>query len=85
MIARCNYYLIPEFLEFTKSRVHNLSSPVLEYQLPGLNAGDYWCLCALRWQEAHAAGFAPPIKSESTHARTLEFIELEILNKYFIP
>lgn len=72
-----------EFLEFTKLQGNDLSTPVPEYQFPGLKAGDGWCLCALRWKEAEKAGVAPLIKPESTHEKTLELIELEVLRKYF--
>ena len=40
-----------EFLEFTKSKGNDLSTPRPEYQFPGLTAGDGWCLCAIRWKE----------------------------------
>lgn len=68
-----------EFLEFTKSRGNNLSSPVPEYNFPGLNPGDGWCLCALRWKEAYEAGLAPPVKLEATHQKALQYIPLEAL------
>ena len=68
-----------EFLEFTKSRGNDLSSPNPQYNFLGLKAGDFWCLCALRWLEAYEAGVAPKIKLESTNIKALEFIDLEIL------
>ena len=74
-----------EFLAFTKSRGNDLITPRPEYQFPGLKAGDGWCLCALRWKEAFAAGVAPPIKPASTHEKVLEFINREDLEKYYIP
>ena len=46
------------FLEFSKSRGNDLSTPVPEFGFPGLKAGDRWCLCAPRWQEAFEAGQA---------------------------
>jgi uncharacterized protein (DUF2237 family) len=66
-----------EFLQFTKSMGNDLSTPVPEYQFPGLKAGDRWCLCALRWLEACRAGVAPPIVPEATNEKTLEFIGLQ--------
>ena len=44
-----------EFLEFSKSRGNDLSTPIPELGFPGLNPGDRWCLCAPRWQEAFEA------------------------------
>ena len=49
-----------EFLAFSKSKGNDLSTPIPEYHFPGLKAGDRWCLCAARWQEAFEAGMAPP-------------------------
>ena len=71
-----------EFLEFTKSRGNDLSTPVPEYQFPGLRAGDGWCLCALRWIEAYEAGVAPPVKVQSTHIKALEYISKETLEDF---
>ena len=73
-----------EFLEFTKSRGNDLSTPRPEFQFPGLKAGDGWCLCALRWKEAYEAGVAPPLKPEATHAKALEFVQKEELEKHYI-
>tara|TARA_B110000503_G_C7079627_1_gene384576 strand:+ start:383 stop:766 length:384 start_codon:yes stop_codon:yes gene_type:complete len=73
-----------EFLEYTKSKGNNLSTPIPAYQFPGLKEGDFWCLCALRWKEALMAGKAPKVKLEATHEKTLEFISLEELKKHAI-
>ena len=71
-----------EFLEFSRSRGNDLSTPRPEYRFAGLKDGDRWCLCALRWKEALAAGVAPAVVLESTHARALEFVTLEQLQEY---
>lgn len=71
-----------EFLQFTKSRGNNLSSPVPEFNFPGLKAGDGWCLCALRWKEAFKAGVAPAVKLESTHEKALQYISLADLKTH---
>jgi uncharacterized protein (DUF2237 family) len=71
-----------EFLEFTKSRGNDLQTPRPMYDFPGLNAGDSWCLCALRWREAHEAGVAPPVKLQATHEKALKYIPLETLKTY---
>lgn len=52
------------------------------YDFPGLKAGDKWCLCALRWLEAHEAGRAPLVVLEATHEKALKYIPLEVLKKY---
>ena len=71
-----------EFLEFSRSRGNDLSTPRPEYRFAGLQDGDRWCLCALRWKEALAAGVAPAVILECTHARALEFVTLEQLQEY---
>ncbi|MBD2771320.1 DUF2237 family protein [Iningainema tapete] len=71
-----------EFLEFTKSRGNDLSTPHPEYQFPGLKPGDRWCLCASRWKEALDAGVAPPVVLSATHPRALEVVSLDELKKH---
>ena len=73
-----------EFLAFSKSRGNDLSTPVPQFRFPGLKAGDRWCLCVLRWKEAFEAGLAPKIVLESTHISTLEFVDLEDLQRHSI-
>ena len=71
-----------EFLEFSKERGNDLSTPRPEYQFKGLKDGDRWCLCAARWKEAYDFGFAPRIYLRKTHKKTLEIVKLEILKEY---
>ncbi|MFN6470042.1 MAG: DUF2237 family protein [Nostoc sp. SerVER01] len=76
--------LTQEFLEFTKSRGNDLSTPVPEFNFPGLKPGDRWCLCASRWKEALDAGVAPPVILSGTHPRALEVVSLEVLKQHGI-
>ncbi len=71
-----------EFLKFSKSRGNDLSTPIPSYQFPGLNDGDQWCLCVLRWKEALEAGCAPQVNLNATHISALEFVELEDLQAH---
>lgn len=71
-----------EFLEFSRQRGNDLTTPMPQYQFPGLQPGDFWCLCLGRWVEAYHAGCAPRVKLQATHASVLEFIDLEILSRY---
>lgn len=73
-----------EFLAFSRSRGNDLSTPIPEYQFPGLKPGDRWCLCAQRWQEAFEAGMAPQVCMEATHMLTLEFVDLENLREHAV-
>jgi uncharacterized protein (DUF2237 family) len=50
------------FLDFSKSRGNDLSTPQPEFGFPGLKPGDRWCLCATRWQEAFEASQAPRVE-----------------------
>jgi len=68
-----------EFLEFSLSQGNDLMTPRPAYQFPGLQPGDQWCLCALRWKEAFDAGVAPPVVLESTNERALHYATLDQL------
>ena len=57
------------FLRFSASRGNDLMTPRAGF--PGLKDGDRWCLCVSRWEEARAAGCAPPVVLEATNAAAL--------------
>ena len=71
-----------EFLEFSKSRGNDLSTPNPLYQFAGLQPGDRWCLCAARWKEAFDAGCAPQVVLEATHLSAIEVATLEELQEH---
>ena len=73
-----------EFLEFSKSRGNDLSTPVPQYDFPGLKPGDHWCLCAGRWLEACEAGKAPKVNLEATNAAALAIVPLRALQEHAI-
>ena len=70
-----------EFLEFSKSRGNDLSTPVPEFGFPGLKPGDRWCLCAPRWQEALQAKRAPRVVLRATHEGALTYCSLADLKR----
>ena len=72
------------FLEFSKSRGNDLTTPRPEYNFPGLSPGDRWCLCALRWKEAWEEGLAPAVILEACDEAALRYITLEILKDFAI-
>ncbi len=76
--------LTADFLNFSQQMGNDLSTPRPEFNFPGLNPGDRWCLCAQRWLQAYEAGAAPKVYIRSTHLRTLEVIELNLLKKYAV-
>ncbi len=71
-----------EFLEFSRQVGNDLSTPIPEYGFPGIEPGDRWCLCAVRWIEALEADMAPQVVLEATHESALELISLEDLEAY---
>ncbi|MGO9786967.1 MAG: DUF2237 family protein [Stellaceae bacterium] len=73
-----------EFLEFSKSRGNDLSTPLPAFGFAGLKPGDRWCLCAPRWQEALEAGRAPRVVLRATHQGALDYCALADLKKHAI-
>ena len=71
-----------EFLEYSRFRGNDLSTPMPRYGFPGVNPGDRWCLCAARWLEAYNSGMAPKVYLKRTHQRALEIVPLELLRKF---
>ena len=71
-----------EFLKFSKAAGNDLSTPLPQFNFPGLKEGDKWCLCALRWKEALQYNYAPKVVLEATHEKTLDVMVLNDLIKY---
>ena len=71
-----------EFLQYSKWRGNDLSTPVPEMGFPGLKPGDRWCLCASRWKEAYDDGAAPKLILAATHESMLEHVDFEKLKPY---
>jgi len=72
------------FLEFSKSRGNDLSTPIPEFGFPGLKPGDRWCLCAPRWQEALEAGQAPRVVLRATHEAALSHCSFDDLKRFAV-
>lgn len=70
------------FLEFSRARGNDLTTPMPAYGFPGLKPGDRWCLCASRWKEALDAGVAPRVFLRSTHKKTLQHVSLSVLEEH---
>jgi uncharacterized protein (DUF2237 family) len=71
-----------EFLEFSVQAGNDLVTPNPEWDFPGLQPGDQWCVCVERWKQALEAGAACPVVLEATHISTLEFVTLEELQEH---
>ena len=72
--------LTDDFLQYTKSKGNNLSTPRPGF--PGLKAGQNWCLCASRWEEARRAGKAPPVLLSATDKSAMKFNKLKTYKHY---
>ena len=73
-----------EFLEFSRRKGNDLSTPAPEYGFEGVKPGNSWCLCAARWLEAYKAGKAPKVYLTRTHQRTLEVVPFELLKQFAV-
>jgi uncharacterized protein len=71
-----------EFLAFSRAQGNDLSTPMPDFGFPGLKAGDRWCLCAPRWQEALEAGCAPRVVLRATHEGALSHCSLADLKRH---
>ena len=72
------------FLEFSRLRGNDLSTPMPEYNFPGLQPGDSWCLCAGRWLEAAENNMAPRVHLKRTHIRALDIVPFDLLKKHAV-
>jgi uncharacterized protein (DUF2237 family) len=70
------------FLDFSVARGNDLVTPKPQWRFAGLKTGDRWCLCVNRWKEALAAGVAPPVILECTHAYATQVVSLETLESH---
>lgn len=73
-----------EFLEYSRSKGNDLSTPMPEHGFDGLKPGDSWCLCAARWLEAYRSNMAPRVHITRTHINALDIVPLELLKKYAV-
>ena len=71
-----------EFLDYSRDKGNDLSTPAPQFGFPGLQPGDRWCLCAARWLQAHSDGAAPRVWLTRTHQRALETVPLQLLREY---
>jgi uncharacterized protein len=76
--------LTADFLEFSQARGNDLSTPHPEFDFPGLQPGNRWCLCAARWREALYAGKAPQVVLNATNEAVLSIVSLDDLKRLAI-
>jgi uncharacterized protein len=73
-----------EFLEYQRSIGNDLSTPIPQYDFPGLVPGDRWCVSAVNWLRSHEDGAAAFVVLASTHERALEIVPLDVLEQYAV-
>lgn len=73
-----------DFLEYSRFKGNDLSTPVPEFDFPGLKPGDRWCLCAQRWLEAYKQNMAPRVHLTRTHQKAIEIIPFELLKSHAV-
>lgn len=73
-----------DFLEFSRNRGNDLSSPRPEMRFRGLQPGDRWCLHVLRWVQAYQAGKAPQVILEATHENALRYVTIDALKAHAV-
>jgi len=71
-------------LDFSRSRGNDLVTPIPEFDFPGLQPGDRWCVCAERWKEALEADCAPKVVIRATHERVIDTVSMETLRRHAI-
>lgn len=72
------------FLAFSRDQGNDLSTPRPEHRFRGLQPGDRWCLCALRWKQALEAGVAPGVVLSCTHQKALQYVSLAQLQAHAV-
>jgi uncharacterized protein len=73
-----------EFLDHQQSIGNDLSTPVPEYEFPGLGPGDRWCVTAHNWLRSQQEGVAAFVVLACTHERALEVVSLEVLRQHAV-
>ena len=68
-----------EFLKFTESKGNDLSTPRPKLNFPGLNDGNKWCLCEIRWKEGVENGYITDVDLKATNSKTRPSIIYEIM------
>lgn len=74
-------YATEEFLEYSKKAGNDLSTPMPQYNFPGVKPGDSWCLNGPSFARALQDGIDVKIFIHSTHENILKLVDLETLKK----
>ena len=67
------------FLDHQGRIGNDLSTPMRQYNFPGLVPGDRWCVTARNWLRAHLDGAAAHVVLASTTEKVLDLVPLAVL------
>jgi uncharacterized protein (DUF2237 family) len=73
-----------EFLAQQRSVGNDLTTAHPEWDFPGLQPGDRWCVVATRWLQAYQDGVAAPVVLASTNERALQVVPLALLQAHAV-
>lgn len=73
-----------EFLEHQRAIGNDLTTPMPQYQFPGLVPGDRWCVTAHNWALAYQDGAAAPVVLASTNEAVLRIVPLAALQEHAV-
>lgn len=73
-----------EFLEQQRRIGNDLSTPMPQYNFPGLTPGDRWCVTAVNWARAYNEGVAAPVVLASTNEKVLTIVPLAALREHAV-
>ncbi len=74
-------YATEEFLNYSKKVGNDLSTPMPQYNFPGVKVGESWCLNGPSFVKALSEQIDIKIFIHSTHINVLKLIDLETLKK----
>ena len=72
------------FLDHQGRIGNDLSTPMRQYNFPGLVPGDRWCVTARNWLSAHLDGAAAHVVLASTNEKVLDLVPLAVLKLYAV-
>lgn len=72
------------FLDHQGRIGNDLSTPMRQYNFPGLVPGDRWCVTARNWLRAHLDGAAAHVVLASTNEKVLDLVPLAVLKLYAV-
>ena len=70
-----------EFLAHQRAIGNDLSTPVPQYEFPGLVPGDRWCVTARNWLRAFEDGAAAFVVLAATNERVLDLVPFDALSE----